>query len=162
MDARRGSERTTVERTSDRELVVTRLVNGPSRMVFDAWTKPELLRRWWAPKSMGMSLLSCEMDVRAGGAYRFVFGREGSKEQHTFFGTYIEVTPCSRLVWTSEEGADGHAVSTATFEEREGKTLLVVHELYPTKEALDATLAGGFEAGTREAHEQLDELLGSA
>jgi uncharacterized protein YndB with AHSA1/START domain len=160
MDAKRGSEptpmrnRTTVERTSDREIVVTRTFNGPARIVFEAWTKPELVKRWWVPKSMGMTLLSCEMDVRAGGKYRFVFD---AAEPMAFFGTYIEVTPYSRLVWTNEEGDDG-AVTTVTFEEHDGKTLLAMHELYPSKEALDAAGTGAADA-TVETFAQLDELL---
>ena len=164
MDARRESEpipmknRTTVERKSERELVVTRTFNGPARIVFEAWTKPELLKRWWVPKSIGVSLLSCEMDVRVGGTYRFVFGH-GASEPMAFFGRYLEVTPHSRLVWTNEEGGDGGAVTTVTFEEKGGKTLVVVHELHPSKEALDGARASGVEAGTLEAFEQLDELL---
>jgi uncharacterized protein YndB with AHSA1/START domain len=164
MDARRESEpapkksRTTVERKSDRELVVTRTFNGPARIVFEAWTKPELLKRWWAPKSTGISLLSCEADVRVGGTYRLVFGH-GASEPMAFHGRYLEVTPHSRLAWTNEEGADGGAVTTVTFEEKGGKTLVVVHELHPSKEALDAARASGVEAGTLEAFEQLDELL---
>jgi uncharacterized protein YndB with AHSA1/START domain len=162
MDARRESEptpmknRTTVERKSERELVVTRTFNGPARMVFEAWTKPELLKRWWAPKSTGMSLLSCEADVRVGGRYRFEFGHGASKPM-AFFGRYIEVTPHSRLVWTNDESDDG-AVTTVTFEEKGGKTLLVMHELYPSKEALDGAIAG-MEGGMPETFEQLDELL---
>jgi|SRR4029077_371194 uncharacterized protein YndB with AHSA1/START domain len=161
MDARRESEptptkRTTVERKSERELVVTRTVNGPARIVFEAWTKPELFKQWWVPKSAGMSLLSCEMDVRAGGRYRLVFGLEAS-EPMAFFGTYLEVTPHSRLVWTNDESDDG-AVTTVTFEEKGGKTLLVLHELYPSKEALDGAIAG-MEGGMPEQFEQLDELL---
>jgi uncharacterized protein YndB with AHSA1/START domain len=122
MDAKRGGEptpmkdRTTVERKSERELVVTRTFDGPARLVFEAWTKPELLKRWWAPKSTGVSLLSCEADVRIGGSYRFEFGHEGSKPM-AFFGRYIEVTPYSRLVWTNDESDDG-AVTTVTFEEK--------------------------------------------
>ena len=142
MDAR-GSEpanRTIVERKSERELVITRTFNGPARIVFEAWTKPELLKLWWAPKSTGMSLLSCEADARAGGGYRFEIGHEGSKPM-AFFGRYIEVAPHSRLVWTNEESDDG-AVTTVTFEEKGGKTLLVMHELYPSKEALDAPSPG--------------------
>ena len=166
MDARRESDvapmknRTTVERKSDRELVVTRTVNGPARIVFEAWTKPELLRQWWVPKSTGLSLLSCEMDVRVGGRYRLVFSLEGS-EPMAFFGRYLEVTPCSRLVWTNEEGGDAGQVTTVTFEERGGKTLLVLHELYPSKEALDAARASGVdaEAGTLETFDQLDEFV---
>jgi uncharacterized protein YndB with AHSA1/START domain len=162
MDERRDSEpapmknRTTVERKSERELVVTRTFNGPARIVFEAWTKPELFRRWWAPKSSGMSLLSCEMDVRVGGGYRVEFGHEASKAM-AFFGRYLEVTPHSRLVWTNEESDDG-AVTTVTFEEKGGKTLLVLHELYPSKEALDYAIAG-MEGGMPETFEQLDELL---
>ena len=149
---------TTVERKSERELVVTRTFNGPARIVFEAWTKPELLQRWWAPKSYGISMLSCEADVRVGGRYRLVFSRGGS-ESVAFHGRYLEVTPHSRLVWTNEEGGDGGAVTTVTFEEKGGKTQLVVHELHPSKEALDGARASGVEAGTLEAFEQLDELL---
>src|SRR6187551_2715783 len=144
MDARRESEpspmksRTTVERKLEREIVVTRTVNAPARIVFDAWTKPELFKRWWVPKSLGLSLLSCEMDVRVGGTYRLVFSFQGS--EMAFFGTYREVTPWSRLVWTNEEGGDVGQVTTVTFEERAGKTLVVLHELYPSKDALDAGL----------------------
>ena len=160
MDARRegepASNRTTVERKSERELVVTRTFNGPARIVFEAWTKPELLKRWWAPKSMGVSLLSCEADVRVGGRYRFEFGHEGSKPM-AFFGRYTEVAPYSRLVWTNEESDDG-AVTTVTFEDKGGETLLVRHELYPSKEALDRAIAG-MEGGMTETFAQLDELL---
>jgi uncharacterized protein YndB with AHSA1/START domain len=148
---------TTVERKSDRELVVRRTINGPARLVFDAFTKPELLKQWWAPKSTGLSLVSCEADVRVGGTYRFVFG-QGASEPMAFHGKYLEVTPHSRLVWTNEEGGEGGAVTTVTFEEKGGKTLLVLHDLYPSKEALDVTLASGMENGMRETLEQLDEL----
>src|SRR4026207_444225 len=162
MDARRESEatpmknRTTVERKSERELVVTRTFNGPARIVFEAWTKPELFTRWWAPKSTGVPLLSCEMDVRAGGKYRLEFGHEAAKSM-AFFGRYIEVTPHSRLVWTNEESDDA-AVTTVSFEETGGKRLLVLHELYPSKEALDGAIEG-MEGGMPEQFEQLDELL---
>jgi len=148
--------RTTVERKSERKLVVTRTFNGPARIVFEAWTKPELLKRWWEPKSTGVSLLSCEVDVQAGGKYRFEFGHDTSKPM-AFFGRYIEVTPHSRLVWTNDESDDG-AVTTVTFEEKAGRTLLVMHELYPSKEARDRAIAG-MEGGMPEMFEQLDELL---
>src|SRR6476619_3716865 len=160
MDAKRGSEpapmknRTTVERKSERELVVTRSFNGPARIVFEAWTKPELFKRWWAPKSMGMSLRSCEMDVRVGGKYRLEFEHEAM----AFFGTYLEVTPPSRLVWTNEEGGEAGSVTTVSFEEKAGKTLLVMHELYPSKAALDADGTGAADAMV-ETFAQLDELL---
>jgi uncharacterized protein YndB with AHSA1/START domain len=160
LDAKRESEPstiknlTTIERKSEREIVVTRTFNGPARIVFEAWTKPELFRQWWVPKSMGMSLLSCEMDVRVGGGYRLEFAHGDS--QMAFFGTYKEVTPHSRLVWTNDD-SDGGAVSTVTFEERGGKTLLVYHELYPSKEALDVN--AGMENAMAETFAQLDELL---
>ena len=148
---------TTVERKSEREIVVTRTINGPARIVFDGFTKPELLKRWWTPKSTGMSMLSCEADVRVGGKYRFVF-RHGASEPMAFFGRYLEVTPHSRLVWTNEEGDGGEAITTVTFEEKGGKTFLVVRELHPSKEALDVAIAG-MEGGMPETFEQLDELL---
>ena len=165
MDARRDSKpssaknRTAVERTSERELVVTRTFNGPARLVFEAWTKPELLQRWWAPKSYGLSFLSCEADVRAGGMYRFVFSHASTEEPLEFFGKYIEVTPHSRLVWTNDEGGEGGAITTVTFEERGGETLVVTHDLYSSKEALDAAIASGSTGGIGESFEQLDALL---
>ena len=162
MDARMESEprtvknRTTVERTSDREVVVTRTINGPARIVFEAFTRAELLRRWWVPKSMGMTLLSCEVDARVGGQYRLVF--DHSPEPMAFFGTYVEVQPYSRLVWTNEEGGEGGPVTTVTFEEKGGRTLVVLRESHPSKEALDAAGTGAAEAMI-ETFDQLDELL---
>src|SRR4026207_2193170 len=159
MDVRRESEATPteshtgVERKSERELVVTRTVNGPARLVFEAWTKADLFRRWWVPRSYGLTLLSCEMDVRVGGEYRLVFSHQDSTME--FFGTYLEVTPHSRLVWTNEEGDGGMTVTTVTFDENEGKTLLIVHDRYPSREALDS----GATAALPEALDQLDELL---
>jgi len=163
MDARRESElarlknRTTVERKSERELVVTRTFDGPARIVFEAWTRPELLKRWWAPRSTGMSLLSCEADVRAGGSYRFEFGHGASKPM-AFFGRYLEVVPNKRIVWTNEESGDAASVTTVTLEERDGRTLLVMSELYPTKEALDEAGTGAQDA-LHETFAQLDEVL---
>uniref|UniRef100_B0SYK5 Activator of Hsp90 ATPase 1 family protein n=1 Tax=Caulobacter sp. (strain K31) TaxID=366602 RepID=B0SYK5_CAUSK len=150
------TNRTTIERKSERELVVTRTFNGPARLVFEAWTKPELMMRWWAPKSSGAPLLSCEMDVRVGGQYRLAFGHDAASS-FAFFGKYLEVEPPSRLVWTNDESEDA-ALTTVTFEERDGQTLLVLHELYPSKEALDEALAG-MEDGMPEQFEQLDALL---
>ena len=163
MDAGREREptptnRTTVERKSGRELVVTRTFNGPARMVFEAWTRPELFKQWWVPKSMAMVLRSCEMDVRVGGRYRLVFGHDASHSDE-FFGRYIEVKPHSRLAWTNDEGGDGGPVTTVTFDEKGGKTLLVMRDLYPSKEALDGAIASGSTSGMGETFEQLDELL---
>lgn len=150
------TNRTTIERKSERELVVTRTFDAPPRLVFEAWTRPELFMRWWAPKSAGVPMLSCEMDVRAGGSYRVEFGLDASSSM-AFFGRYLEATPPSRLVWTNEEDDDA-PVTTVTFEEQGGKTLLVLHELYPSKEALDDAITG-MEGGMPEQFEQLDELL---
>jgi uncharacterized protein YndB with AHSA1/START domain len=152
------TSRTTVERTSDRELVTTRSFDGPARIVFEAWTRPELIMRWWAPTSFGMTFLSCETDARTGGSYRFVFGHPASEQPMAFFGRYIEVTPPSRLVWTNDEGEDG-AVTTVTFEEDDGRTRVVVHDLYPSKEALDSALASGSTGAWPEQFEALDDLL---
>jgi|SRR5579872_143922 len=165
MDAKRDREptlvrnRTTVERKSPCELVVTRTVNGPARTVFEAWTRPELLKRWWAPKSFGISFLSCEADVRTGGIYRFVFAHPASEQPMAFFGRYLDVTPPSRLVWTNDEGGEGGAVTTVTFEERGAETLVVMHDLYPSKEALDAAIASGSTSGFSETFDQLDDVL---
>jgi uncharacterized protein YndB with AHSA1/START domain len=152
------NSRTTVERTSDRELVATRTFDAPARIVFEAWTKPELIMRWWAPESFGISFLSCEADVRTGGSYRFVFGHAASEQSMAFFGRYIEVTPPSRIVWTNEEDGDG-AVTTVTFEEKDGRTLVVVHDLYPSKEALDGAIASGSTGGWPEQFEALGDVL---
>jgi uncharacterized protein YndB with AHSA1/START domain len=163
MDARKESEpsrmknRTTVQRKSDREVVVTRTFDCPARLVFEAWTNPELFKQWWVPKSMGMTLRSCELDVRVGGGYRLVFGDDPSNPV-AFFGKYLEVTPYSRLVWTNEESGDGGSVTTVTLAEKGGKTMLVLQELYPSKEALDAAGTGAADA-LSETFSQLDELL---
>ncbi len=151
---------TTVERTSDREIIVTRTFNGPAHIVFEAWTKPELLKRWWTPESFGISFVSCEADVRTGGTYRFVFSHPAAEQPMAFFGRYIEVAPPLRIVWTNEESPDG-PISTVTFEERNGKTFLVLSELYPSKQALDDAIASGSTgtSGASEQFEQLDGLL---
>jgi uncharacterized protein YndB with AHSA1/START domain len=159
MDARSPSELaptkniTNVERKSDREVVVTRSFDAPARLVFEAWSTPDLFKRWWVPKSMGMTLHSCEMDVRTGGRYRLEFG-----DGMSFFGTYLDVTPPSRIVWTNDEGGETGSITTVTLTETDGKTLLVMSELYPSKEALDADGAGAADA-THETFGQLDELL---
>ncbi len=147
------NKETTVERKSDREVVVTRTINAPARLVFQAWTTPELFRRWWVPKSYGLNLVSCELDVRVGGRYRLAFLHEGSTME--FFGAYLEVTPNSRLVWTNDEGDGGATITTVTFHESDGKTLLVVHDLYPSPEAVDTGSSGAMP----EVLDQLDELL---
>ena len=151
------SQRTTVQKKSEREVVVTRTFDAPARLVFEAWSRPELFKKWWVPRSMGMTLRSCELDVRTGGKYRLVFGDDPANPM-AFFGKYLEVVPNKRIVWTNEESGDAGSVTTVTFEERDGKTLLVLSELYPTKEALDAAGTGAQEA-MHETFGQLDELL---
>ena len=150
-------QRTIVQRKSEREVVVTRTFDAPARLVFEAWSKPELFKKWWVPRSMGMTLRSCDLDVRTGGEYRLVFGDDPANSM-AFFGKYLVVVPNKRIVWTNEESGDAGSVTTVTFEERDGKTLLVVSELYPTKEALDAAGTGAQEA-MKETFGQLDELL---
>lgn len=153
----RTNNATEVVRKSDRELVVTRSFDSPARAVFEAWTRPELFRRWWAPKSMGAVLSACEIDARTGGGYRITFG-EGP-DSATFFGKYLEVTPTSRLVWTNEESDDA-PVTTVTFEDQGDRTLLALSELYPAAEPLDEAVAG-MQAMAGEQFAQLDQLLAS-
>jgi uncharacterized protein YndB with AHSA1/START domain len=148
---------TTVEKKGDRELLVTRTFDAPPSLVFKAWSDADLFRRWWVPKGAPMILAGCEMDVRTGGTYRLVFAAQGSTM--AFFGTYLEVTPHSRLVWTNEEGDDGGAVTTVTFEDRGDTTLVVVHDLYPSKEVLDAAMASGSTGGMPDQLDQLEELI---
>ena len=150
---------TTVERTSDRELVVTRTVDGPARLVFEAWANPELFQRWWAPKSFGVTLVSYEADVRTGGSYKLVMSHPSMAQPMAFFGRYLEVTPPARIVWTNEEAGEAGAVTTVTFEDKDGATLVVVHELYPSKESLDEAMASGSTSGWGEQFGQLDELV---
>lgn len=155
------NETTTDRPSGGRELVVTRTFDGPARLVFEAWTRPELMMRWWAPKSFGITFISCEADVRTGGRYRFVFGHPASEQPMAFFGRYLEVVPNKRLVWTNEEGEEG-SVTTVTLEEKDGKTMLELRDLYPSKEALDAAIASGSTGAYPEQFEALDVLLASA
>jgi len=164
MDAMRASSEhpappvTTTDRHSDREVVVTRTFDGPARLVFEAWTRPELLMKWWTPKSFGMTFISCEADVRPGGTYRFVFGHPSFEKPMAFVGRYLEVDPPRRLVWTNEEGEDG-SVTTVTFEEKDGKTHLVLRDLYPSKAALDEAMASGSINGYPDQFNELDGVL---
>ncbi|MFN8223163.1 MAG: SRPBCC family protein [Gaiellales bacterium] len=151
--------RTIVERTSDREVVVTRTFDAPAPLVFEAWTTPDLFKQWWVPRSMGMTLRSCDLDVRTGGTYRLVFGDDPANTT-PFFGRYIDVVPNQRIVWTNEEDGTDGPVTTVTFDEKDGKTTIVVSELYPTKEALDAAGTGAQDV-MNETFDQLDKLLAS-
>jgi uncharacterized protein YndB with AHSA1/START domain len=150
---------TQVERTSDRELVVTRLINGPAHLVFKAWASPDLFQRWWIPKSVDMAFVSCDMDVRTGGAYRLVFRHPAFEEPMAFFGKYLDVVPSQRIVWTNEEGGEGGPVTTVTFEEANGQTRVTLRDLYPDKASLDAAISSGSTGGYDEQFGQLDALL---
>ena len=160
MDEKSGREPTVAERISERETMVTRSFAAPARIVYAAWTQPELLKRWWAPKSYGIAFISCEADVRIGGSYRFVFGQSCSDQEMEFFGRYLEVVPDRRLVWTNDEGGENGAITTVTFEERGDETVVVMRELYSSKEALDEAIASGSAGGICETLDQLDEVLG--
>jgi len=153
------TSQTTVERTSDREMIATRVVNGPAHLVFDAWTKPELMMRWWAPKSFGITFLSCEIDARTGGSYRLEFGHPDFDQPMVFFGRYTNVSPPHLLVWTNDEGEDEGAITTVTFEETDGRTRVTVHDLYPSKESLDQAIASGSTGAWPEQFQSLDDLL---
>lgn len=151
--------RTTIERKSDRELVVTRTFSAPRHLVFKAWSDAETFRRWWVPKSFPVTMLSCEMDVRTGGTYTLVFSHPAAPEPMPFFGRYLDVVPPSRIVWTNEEAGEAGQVTTVAFEETDGQTLVVVHDRYPSKEALDDALASGSTNWNSETFDQLDAVL---
>jgi uncharacterized protein YndB with AHSA1/START domain len=155
-----GKTPTSAERISEREFVVTRTFDAPARLVFEAWTRPELLKRWWAPTSYGIAFVSCEVDARTGGGYRFVFSHPDFEQPMAFFGRYLEVTAPSRLVWTNEEGGDDGQITTVTFEDRGAETRVVMHDLYPSKDALDEAIASGSTGGICETFDQLDAALG--
>ena len=149
--------RTQVERKGDRELVVTRMFNAPPATVYRAWSEAELFRRWWMPQSVtGVALVACAMDVRTGGTYRLEFGTDGG-DAMAFHGKYLDVVPNARIVWTNDEDEAG-AITTVTFEDRDGMTLLRFHELYPSREALEEALQGS-AAGLPEQLDQLDAML---
>lgn len=149
----------TVERTSDREIVVMRTVRGPARLVFEAWSRPDLFKRWWAPASCGLTIVSYEADVRTGGAYRLEMSHPSSEQTMTFYGRFLEVETETRIVWTNDEGDEDGPVTTVTFEESEGDTLVTVHDLYPSKESLDEAIASGSTDGWGEQLQQLDAIV---
>ena len=157
-DVSKTTRETTTDRHSEREVVITRTFDGPARFVFEAWTRPELIMRWWTPASFGITFISCEADVRTGGTYRFVMGHPAFDQPMAFVGKYLEVDPPKRLVWTNEESEEG-SVTTVTFEEKDGKTHLVLRDLYPSKAALDEAMASGSIGGYPEQFNQLDVLI---
>lgn len=154
-----GRDRMSVERTSARDLRVTRTVDAPRSAVFDAWTDAERFRRWWVPESFGLTLLACELDARQGGTYRLVFKHPAAPEPMAFHGRYLDVIPGSRLVWTNEEAGEAGQVTTVNFEEVNGRTRIVVDERYPSREALDAEMAAGSLSWNDETFDQLEDLL---
>lgn len=149
---------TRVERRSPCELVMIRRFAAPANVVFQAWADPALFRQWWVPRSYGMTLVSCEMDVRVGGTYRLEIGHASHDQPMAFFGTYLEVEPGTRIVWTNEESPDG-AVTTVSFVEREGHTEVTVSNLFPSAQALEQELSSGACEGTTESLAQLEEFL---
>lgn len=159
MDAGKKPNPTTVERTSDLELTVTRTFNGPVRLVYRAWSDPELFKKWWTPKSFSLTIVSREMDIRTGGSYRLLIKHPSMPEPMTFYGRYLEVIPNARIVWTNEENGESGAVTTVTFEDKGDETLVVMRDLFPSKEALDEAIASGSTAGKDEQFAQLDDLL---
>ena len=164
MDAIQTSEQepkpvTTTDRRSDREVVITRTFDAPAHIVFQAWTIPELLMKWWTPASFGITFISCEADVRSGGTYKFVMGHPSFDQPMAFHGRYLELVPGKKIVWTNEEGGENGSVTTVTFEEKHGKTHLVLSDVHPSKAALDAELESGAIGGYPEQFNQLDILL---
>lgn len=149
-----------IERLSDRELVVRRRFKASAGLLFKAWTKSDLMIRWWVPASFGIKVISAEMDARVGGGYRFVFAHPASDKPMAFFGRYLEVVQDRRLVWTNEESAEG-AVTTVTFTEQNGETEVVLSELYPSKEALDSAIESGSTSAYDEQFAALDALIGT-
>lgn len=149
--------RTVVDVGSERDFVATRHFAAPARIVYEAWTNPELFQQWWVPRSCGLSLLSCAMDIRTGGQYRLEFGHPSFEQPMAFFGRYMEVSPPARLVWTNDEG-DG-AVTTVTFDETGGQTTVMMRDHYPSKAARDDAIASGSTSGIAEQFEQLEALV---
>lgn len=150
---------TTIERVSDRELVVTRTFRAPQHAVFRAWSEAELFKRWWVPKSAPITLRSCEMDVRTGGTYKLVFGHPAAPEPFAFFGRYLDVAVPQRIAWTNEEAGEAGQVTTMTFEAQGEVTRVVMHDLYPTKESLDEAMDSGSTSCSSETFDQLDVVL---
>jgi uncharacterized protein YndB with AHSA1/START domain len=149
---------TAVTTPSDREIVSERVFDAPRERVFAAYTDPQLIPRWWGPR--GTTTIVDQMDVRPGGAWRFV-SRDSNGSETGFRGTYREVTPPERIVQTFEwEGMPGHVlVETATFEDLGGRTKVTATSLFHTPEERDGMLASGMESGLTESHHRLAELL---
>src|SRR5262245_51974582 len=147
----------TLTMPSDREIEMTRVFEAPRKLVFEAHSKAEHIRRWWGPRAMTMTV--CEMDFRVGGKWRFVLQRGG--RDYGFRGEYRKIVEPELSEWTLEfEGAPGQiGVETMRLTEKEGKTTLTVRSDYPSKESRDETLRSGMESGAAETWDRLAEYL---
>jgi uncharacterized protein YndB with AHSA1/START domain len=144
---------------SDCEIVLTRLFDAPRRLVFEAMTKPEHVRRWWGSLDERYSMTVCEIDLRQGGRWRFV-GR-GPQGEYAFHGEYREIAPPDRIVYTEiyEPFPDVESVVTQTLTEEDGKTRLTVKALYPSMEVRDSVLKTGMEKGAGISYDRLEDLV---
>jgi uncharacterized protein YndB with AHSA1/START domain len=153
----------TLELAGDREIVMKRSFAAPARFVFDAWTKADLVAKWWAPEKCGVAMVACEADVRPGGKWKYTL-RNPDAEVVSFYGEYREVTAPSRLVYTetfSKYPDSPPVIVTVTFEERDGRTEMTSTQLYPSKEVREMVVATGMEFGANETMNQLEVLLRS-
>jgi len=143
---------------SDREIVLTRLFDAPRRLVFEAMTKPEHVKRWWGILDEGYSVPVCEIDLRPGGKWRFV-GR-GPKGDVCFYGEYREIAPPDRVVFTEiyEPFPDAESVITSVFTEERGKTRLTATCVYPSREVRDIVIQSGMEKGAAISYDRLDDV----
>ena len=144
---------------SDQEICMTRLFDAPRHLVFAAMTQPQHVKRWWGRLGEGYSVPICEIDLRPGGAWRFV--NRHAKGEAAFHGEYREVTPPSRLVFTEifEEFPDSVSVVTAEFTEEDGKTRLTATVRYPSPEIRDMVLASGMSRGAGISYDRLEDLV---
>jgi uncharacterized protein YndB with AHSA1/START domain len=143
---------------SDRELVLTRVFNAPARTLFEVWTKPEHVRKWYAVRSTTVTV--CDIDLRVGGAWRWVVTTPHGMEI-AFSGVFLEIDPPRRLQRTEvfEAMPGPGCVVTLTFDEEDGKTTLAMHMLFQSKEERDICLKSGMELGVKECYQKIDELL---
>jgi len=153
-----------VSTPSDREIALTRAFDAPRRVVFDAFTKPELIKRWLLGPD-GWTMPVCEVDLRAGGRYRYVWHKASTGHEMGVSGTFREVAPPERIVHTEkfdEAWYEGEAVITTTFEEKAGKTTVIMTMLHQSREIRDAILKTGMERGVARSYDRLEEILATA
>lgn len=150
----------TVTAPTDREIVMTRAFDAPRELVFDAWTKPELLKQWLGVRG-GWTFAVCDIDLKVGGKYRFVWRKQGQPDLG-MGGVYQEVQPPERLVSTEafdQSWYPGEAVNTMELSEEDGKTVVTLTVRYESIEARDAVLASPMDKGVAESYDKLEELL---